>query len=51
MEYLLHFLLECLGQGVLVLAYKHVCRKPWHRAAIWFAGTLITSVITVHAIG
>lgn len=51
MDYLVHFLLEVIGQGVLVLAYQHVCRKSWHRAMIWFFGTLVTTIVTVHAVG
>lgn len=49
--YLVHFLLECVGQAVLWLAYTHVCKKSWHRAAIWFFGTLLTTIVTVHLIG
>lgn len=49
--YLVHFLLECVGQAVLWGAYTHVCRKSWHRAAIWFIGTLLTTIITVNLIG
>ena len=51
MDYAIHFLLEVLGQAVLVLAYQHVCRKSWHRTAIWFVGTLLTTIITVNIIG
>jgi hypothetical protein len=50
-SYLVHYLLELVGQGVLILAYKHVCRTRWHRIAIWQAGTILTTVITVHAVG
>jgi hypothetical protein len=50
-KYLVHFLLECIGQGVLYLAYKHACRTDWHRVAIWFVGTLLTTIVTVHLIG
>jgi hypothetical protein len=49
--YLVHFLLECVGQLVLFVAYKHVCRKDWHRVAIWLVGTLLTTIITVNLIG
>src|SRR4051794_40716769 len=48
--YAVHFLLECLGQVVLFVAYKHVCRKDWHRVAIWLVGTLLTTIITVNLI-
>lgn len=51
MDYLIHFLLECVGQGVLFLAYRHVCSKAWHRAAIWFVGTALASIVTVHLVG
>jgi hypothetical protein len=51
MAYLVHFLLEVVGQAVLWVAYTHVCRKPWHRASIWFIGTLVTTIITVNLIG
>jgi hypothetical protein len=51
MDYLIHFVLEVVGQGVLWLAYIHVCRRPWHRTAIWFVGTALASIITVHLVG
>lgn len=51
MDYLIHFALEVIGQGVLVLAYKHVCSEDWHRFAIWFLGTLVTTIITVSLVG
>lgn len=51
MVYLIHFLLDVAGQGVLWLAYTHVCRKTWHRAAIWFIGTALVTVTTVNLIG
>jgi hypothetical protein len=51
MDYLVHFGLEVIGQGVLVLAYKHVCRSDWHRFVIWFVGTLLTTIITVSLVG
>lgn len=51
MDYFVHFMLECMGQAVLWGAYKHVCRASWHRTAIWFVGTLLTSIITVHMVG
>jgi hypothetical protein len=50
-DYLIHFMLEVVGQGVLWLAYRHWCRHDWHRVAIWFFGTLLTTIITVHAVG
>lgn len=50
-DYIVHFLLEVIGQGVLWLAYTHVCRKGWHRATIWFVGTLLTTILTVQVIG
>lgn len=49
--YVTHFLMDVMGQGVLWLAYTHVCRKTWHRATIWFLGTLLTTIITVNLIG
>lgn len=49
--YVVHFGLEVVGQGVLWLAYTHVCSKQWHRVAIWFLGTLLTTIVTVHLIG
>jgi hypothetical protein len=51
MAYVVHFLLECIGQGVLWLAYKHVCRSAWHTPAIWLVGTLLTTILTVHLVG
>ena len=51
MIYALHFSMDVLAQLVLFLAYKHVCRKPWHRMLIWFAGTLLATIITVNFIG
>jgi hypothetical protein len=51
LPYAVHFALECIGQGVLWLAYTHVCRKPSHRVLIWFIGTLLTTIITVNLIG
>jgi len=51
MDYVIHFGLECVGQLVLWLAYKHVCRSAWHTYAIWFLGTLVTTILTVHAVG
>lgn len=51
MDYAIHFGLEVIGQGVLVLAYNHVCRKAWHRASIWFVGTLLTTIVTVNLVG
>lgn len=50
-DYLVHFMLEVIGQGVLVLAYNHVCTKVWHRATIWFVGTLLTTILTVNLVG
>lgn len=50
-DYLIHFVLELVGQGVLVLAYRHVCRKDWHRIAIWLSGTLLTTILTVNLVG
>lgn len=50
-EYVVHFAVEVVGQGVLVLTYKHVCSKDWHRFAIWFLGTLLTTILTVHLVG
>lgn len=50
-DYVVHFMLEVIGQGVLWLAYTHVCKRPWHRFAIWFLGTLVTTIITVHLVG
>lgn len=50
-DLLVHFGLEVVGQGVLWLAYTHVCRKQWHRVAIWFLGTLLTTILTVNIIG
>jgi len=44
-------MLEVTGQGVLALTYLHLCRKPWHRFAIWFLGTMLTTIITVNLIG
>lgn len=51
MNYLTHFALEVIGQGVLWLAYKHVCRTQWHSVAIWFVGTILTTILTVNLIG
>lgn len=51
MDYVIHFVLECVGQLVLWLAYKHVCRSEWHGPAIWLLGTALTTVITVHMVG
>ena len=51
MDYVIHFGLECVGQAVLWLAYTHVCKKTWHRGAIWFFGTLLTTILTVHVVG
>jgi hypothetical protein len=51
LDYLVHFGLEVTGQAVLWLAYTHVCKKSWHRLAIWFVGTLLTTIITVHLVG
>lgn len=51
MDYVIHFGLEVIGQGVLVLAYKHACRKAWHQPAMWFAGTALTTVLTVNLVG
>lgn len=62
-DYLIHFLVEIMGQCVLWLAYSHkrlrtplnlwtdLCSTPWHRPAIWFVGTLATSILTVHLVG
>lgn len=50
-DYSLHFALECVGQVILWMAFKHVCRHQWHRFAIWGIGTFLTSVLTVHLIG
>jgi hypothetical protein len=51
LDYLVHFGLEVVGQIVLWIAYKHVCSKQWHTVAIWFLGTLLTTIITVNLIG
>ena len=51
MDYVIHFGLEVIGQLVLWLAYTHVCRSQWHRVAIWFLGTLLTTIITVNLVG
>jgi hypothetical protein len=51
MDYVIHFLLELVGQGVLYVAYKHICRHAWHRAVIWFIGTALASIVTVHLVG
>lgn len=51
LDYIVHYGLELVGQGVLVLAYRHVCRKAWHRYLIWQAGTILTTIITVSLVG
>jgi hypothetical protein len=51
MDYVIHFGLEVVGQAILIVAYKHVCKKDWHRVAIWFFGTLLTTILTVHMVG
>jgi len=51
MAYVIHFALDCAAQGILYMAYKHVCRKPWHRAAIWLLGTAAIAVVTVDLVG
>ena len=51
MLYLIHFMLEVIGQGILWLAYRHVCRKSWHRVAIWLIGTMLASILTVNLVG
>jgi hypothetical protein len=50
-DYVIHFGLEVTGQAVLLLAYTHFCRHNWHRAAIWFIGTLLTTILTVNLVG
>lgn len=51
MIYVWHFLVEMMGQVVLWLAYKHVCKVEWHRFAIWFLGTMLATVVTVNLVG
>lgn len=51
MAYLIHFALDCAAQGIVYLAYKHVCRKTWHRVGIWLVGTALIAVITVDLVG
>lgn len=51
MIYVYHFLVEMMGQAVLWVAYKHVCKTEWHRFAIWALGTALATIVTVNLVG
>lgn len=46
-----HICLELAGQLILVLAYRHICRRSWHRLAIWIVGTVALAFLTVWLVG
>lgn len=50
MDYAIHFLLESVGGGIGVYAYRF-CNHTIHRVGIWFVFTALTSVATVQAVG
>ena len=52
LDYAVHFGLEATGSLIAIFAYKnHRCNTGWHRVAIWAILSLITTVITVQAVG
>lgn len=49
-DYVIHFLLEALGGGICVCAYRF-CPHRVHRALVWFTLSALTTFITVQAVG
>lgn len=47
----LHMGLEAIGGVILFLTYKHVCRKWWHRPAMWITLAFVFSYLTVWWVG
>jgi hypothetical protein len=49
-DYLIHFSLEALGAAIGVYAYNF-CKHTWHRLAVWFTLSALTTIITVSLVG
>lgn len=53
LDYVVHFGLEATGSLIAIGAYKShkLCKTKWHKFGIWFALSLLTTIVTVQLVG